>query len=69
MKQQTNKLIMAESQTRLGIKDALSGKFRTIIRIQNKVRIALTLGESGSGNIFLIQNKGKDPPGRVYVRG
>lgn len=66
MKQQTNIEKKAKSQNRQGIKDALSLAFRKIIRIQTEVKYSPPLeGFGGDCNIFLMQNKGKGPPGRV----
>ncbi|MCX6236040.1 MAG: hypothetical protein NTY07_00555 [Bacteroidia bacterium] len=65
MKQKTNIEKTAESRNRKGIKDAISVAFRTIIRIQN----APPLEGTGGSNIFLMQNKGKGPPGRVRSPG
>ena len=46
---------MANRLQKLTTYDVLASALRTIIRIQRK---------NGTPNIFLIQNKGKGPPGR-----
>jgi hypothetical protein len=53
---------MATSRNQEGIKDALSCAFGTIIQIKTK-------DDAGGINIFLVQNKGKGPPGRVRSPG
>jgi hypothetical protein len=66
MKQQTNILNRANSQIRKDIKDELSGTFGTIIGVNNTLKIRhLMEGDEGSLSIFLTQNKGKGPPGRI----
>jgi hypothetical protein len=66
MKQQTNIETKAKSQNRQGIKDALSAAFRTVIQISYTPPLE---GPGGGFNIFLVQNKGKGPPGRVRSPG
>ena len=58
----------AQGQNREGIKDIISDTFRTIIQISYPILSSPQEGQGG-GNIFLAQNKGKGPPGRVRSPG
>ena len=59
----------AQGQNREGIKDIISDTFRTIIQISYALNSPPLEGQGGGCNIFLAQNKGKGPPGRVRSPG
>ena len=72
---QINIKTTAQGQNREGIKDIISDTFRTIIQISYPLFTPPQegpgggLGGWGGFNIFLAQNKGKGPPGRVRSPG
>lgn len=68
---QINIKTTALGQNREGIKDIITETFRTIIQISYPLNSPPLEGQGGGqgGNIFLAQNKGKGPPGRVPSPG
>lgn len=60
MKQNTRAKSLAKCQTRKSIIDAVSGDYQLLVRMPSN---------HGLFNIFLIQNKGKGPPGRTRSPG
>jgi hypothetical protein len=60
MKQKTHTELLAKCQTWKSIVDAISGNYQILARKPSNY---------GLPNIFLIQNKGKGPPGRTRSLG
>lgn len=63
----------AKSQTQQGIKDANAQTCQGMLALKSKINadpiIPLPKGQGAELNIFLIQNKGKGPPGRTRSPG